>query len=553
MVLSSVPWLSYLEQLNSFVAQAGVTKVQVPWLEYLSQLCDLTKQIEYAKLLATGAGAYAAYKVIYALWLSPLRNIPGPFLARITGKRAEYFGLTGAQGHKAIADYEKYGDIYVFQPNSIVICNPADIRTVLGSSSFTKTEVFRKMEYDGISPLVATVDPKLARVKKRQVGPYLSTSYLVKMEKAILTHGVLAIKGKWDGLLDAATNGQVEVNYQKTFLNATFDTMGSVAFGKEFGSLRDNDQRISKWLEAGLAYLGLRLLFPFLAVFPFSLALAPLERLNEEYRNYGAESIATRRELLARLEKDGHMGEKPADLLQGLLEAVDPETKARMSDMEIVVETTSLIGAGSETSANTLTWTIHLFMLYPECYKRAMEEVRSVFDKDHVITFSEAKERLPYLESCIYESLRLCPAAGALTPRVVPKQGVVLSGHFIPGGTEINACIHGANWNKRYWKEPYLFDPTRFLDNDEAKRNLFSFGYGVRLCPGKQLALFEILIILANLLKDYDFRLPEDYTVCGPSILNEHGYPKIMDTKIVVTSSPANIERDCRIVISRRQ
>ncbi|KAJ1954329.1 hypothetical protein GGI12_005812, partial [Dipsacomyces acuminosporus] len=52
-------------------------------------------------------------------------------------------------------------------------------------------------------------------------------------------------------------------------------------------------------------------------------------------------------------------------------------------------------------------------MLYPECYRRAVEEVRSAFSRDHLITFSEAKAQLPYIEACIHESLRL---AGVATP-----------------------------------------------------------------------------------------------------------------------------------------
>ncbi|KAJ1955580.1 hypothetical protein GGI12_005527, partial [Dipsacomyces acuminosporus] len=80
--------------------------------------------------------------------------------------------------------------------------------------------------------------------------------------------------------------------------------------------------------------------------------------------------------------------------------------------------------------------------------------------------------------------------------------------------------------NKRYWKNPYHFDPTRFLDSDEAKRNVFTFSYGARVCPGRQLSWFEMLTTLANILKDYDMRFPDDYSIRGPHVLDDKGYPK---------------------------
>ncbi|KAJ1933381.1 hypothetical protein FBU59_006046, partial [Linderina macrospora] len=216
----------------------------------------------------------------------------------------------------------------------------------------------------------------------------------------------------------------------------------------------------------------------------------------------------------------------------------------------ILAETIVTLLAGSETSSNTLLWTIHLLLLNPVSMKRVVDEVRTKFAKDHVITYSEGRTGLPFLEACLYESMRLKPVSGGQWPRLVPKGGVTVCGHFLPEGTEVCLNFSGIHHHADYWSDPYAFNPERFMDNDEAKRKLLTFGTGVRICPGRNLAWLEMVPILANLLKDFDIGLPDNVPF-GPEILDEDGYPKVMDSKHFIVPAPTNSDRDGRIIISR--
>ncbi|KAI8322152.1 cytochrome P450 [Martensiomyces pterosporus] len=525
---------------------------EVDWLDILGRLNAVVSRLGYTNILATSAGVLAAYKAIYALYLSPLRNVPGPFLARLTNKRAEFLGAAGEQARKAREEYELYGDIYVYQPNAVSISNPADIRTVLGSHVFPKAAFYNATDSLGEKTLLSARDPQLASMKRRQIGPYFSSSYLARAEPAIMKHGIYALKEKWDRLLNASADGKAEVNYHKDFLLATFDIIGALAFGKGFGALKNDDHTIVKWMSATVTLFGANSLLPLVTIFPFSLLMWPWQRQYNKLIVHGGKCIAERRELLAKLGKNAAEGEKPADLLQGFIDAEDPESKIKMTPNQVHAESLLMLTVGSETSSNTLLTTVHLLMLYPIHYKRAVEEVRSVFDREHTITYAEAKSKLPFVEACLYESMRVAPVTGGQWPRVAPEGGVTLSGHFIPAGTEIHVNISGANLNKNYWNDPYLFDPTRFVNNEEAKRNMLAFSAGIRICPGKHLAWIEMLTILANALKDYDFALPKGYTLCGPNVLDENGYPKLMDSLHFFVTIPKNSARDCRLVISKR-
>ncbi|KAJ1958203.1 hypothetical protein GGI12_004795, partial [Dipsacomyces acuminosporus] len=159
---------------------------QIPWLEYIEQIRALAERVGYTKILAAGTSAYAIYKVVYALCLSPLRKVPGPLFARLTDMRSIIFSVTGYQAHKAIEEYEKYGDVYVYKPEAVSISNPEDLRLVLGSHDFTKTSLYDKLDLLGEIVTIAARDPQFAKIRRRQIGPYFSHSYLAKMEQNIL-------------------------------------------------------------------------------------------------------------------------------------------------------------------------------------------------------------------------------------------------------------------------------------------------------------------------------------------------------------------------------
>ncbi|KAI8321881.1 cytochrome P450 [Martensiomyces pterosporus] len=106
--------------------------------------------------------------------------------------------------------------------------------------------------------------------------------------------------------------------------------------------------------------------------------------------------------------------------------------------------------------------------------------------------------------------------------------------------------------NKDVWDEQHTFNPERFIDNEENKRNVLTFSSGVRVCPGRNLAWIEMLTTLANMFNAYDFALPED-ALFTPDKLDKHGQPVIMPQKMNVINGPRFPERDCQVVISKRQ
>ncbi|ORX71948.1 cytochrome P450, partial [Linderina pennispora] len=391
------------------------------------------------RLVAIIAGGYASYKIVHALFFSPLRHIP--------------WLIPGPWGKWTKRSTRMYGDIYVIGPNAVSISDPSDF--YIGFDTF------------GVENTVSARNPKVASMLKRQLGPYFNPAYISKMEHDILRYGILGLKSKWDSELAQSLSGSIEINYNRDFTLATLDSISALVFGTEPRGLKDNDVTGRRLVH------GIHGAMPLFKFFPI----------------------------------------------------LNPKTP--MDERQIHASSIEMMLAGTGTTSNALQWATHLLMLHPEIRARAVDEVRSNFAAGHVITYADVRKSLPFVEACIYEALRLCP------------------GHFIPEGTEI--CVsYSAHGN-----EPFKYDPTRFLDNDKSRSNFLTFSSGVRICSGRHLAWAEVSTILANMLKDYDLSLPNDYTHLGPSVLDDSGYPKLMESVIYAVTTPAHPQRDCRLVLTK--
>jgi cytochrome P450 len=506
------------------------------------------RQIGYGGALVGLALLYTAWKLLYALYFSPLRHIPGPLASRLSGKRGTWAVITGKAAAVAQSDYEAYGDVYVAKPNAVFLCDPEDARHVLAIGEFRKTDMYRIFEYEGVPNVSTFTDPIEANRRRRQLHPFFNYGYLAKMESKILEHGFLALRQRWDSAIRAnKANGEdTIVNYRIDTQLAMFDITGALVFGRDFHALRETNLDYTSWVNNTLTYMLLNHYFPLLKNWPFSRLTHRLKKSYDALAKFSRESIAIRKKHL----QDG--GDKPIDLLQALLDAEEPESKIRMTSLEVQTESISMLVGGSESTSSVISWVIHFLLLYPAAMAKVVHEVRSKFAPDHVVTHAESRAELPYLEACIYETLRCIPTASTSFPRISHRRGITVKGLYIPPSTEIVTNKCAAHIHRETWRDPFDFMPARFLDDAEAKRNMLSFAYGTRVCIGKNLAWVVMIVTLANLFKDYDVGLPADSTF-RPDNVDENGRPRIMPTKLGVATMPADPERDCRMIIRERE
>ncbi|KAJ2089536.1 hypothetical protein GGI16_006216, partial [Coemansia sp. S142-1] len=160
------------------------------WLVEQLQVNVIAKWYIYVRYLLLVLVALVIHRVYVAFWTSPLRNIRGSFVSRITSLRTELYSVGGYSSYLAKTDFENYGDISVLMPNAVGIGNPADIRALLGNPTVRKADHYKVLRFTGTENTVSARDFELANSRHRQLGPYFNPSYLSKMEQKIMDHGI---------------------------------------------------------------------------------------------------------------------------------------------------------------------------------------------------------------------------------------------------------------------------------------------------------------------------------------------------------------------------
>ncbi|KAG5984550.1 hypothetical protein E4U55_004333 [Claviceps digitariae] len=502
------------------------------------------QRLGWASLITAIICIWLSWRLTWAILLSPLRKVPGPFLARLTSHRGNINNFSGTVALQVQQDMARYGSVYVFKPNAICISHPEDVRMILGTEDFRKADFFSIFDDGVVKNIVSQREPALARIRRRQIGPYFNYGYLARMESIIQRYGYEAIRTKWESLMAESNEQPIEVNYRHDTQLVTFDIMSALAFGRDPDSLSQGRSSITESVEAIMNILDYWPVLILLSFLPFSLMMRPWKTMYRKLAAYSKTSVQMRKEHIAK------GGDAPTDILQAFIDAEDPESNIRMSADEIQAECIMMMLAGSETTSSAIMWSIHLLLLHPKCLNKVVMEIRQHFTVGHCVSHRDVLEKLPYLEACVYESLRVSPTTAGLTPRISRSRGVVLQGHYIPPGTEIFVNLRSVNMDDKFWDEPQKFRPERFVNCEVAKKNLFTFSYGPRNCIGRNLAWVEMLTITANILKDYDIHLPAD-SIYSPENINEHGVPHLLPAKCFIASFPSKPDRDCRMMISR--
>ena len=137
----------------------------------------------------------------------------------------------------------------------------------------------------------------------------------------------------------------------------------------------------------------------------------------------------------------------PPDLLTQLLRALDPETGRGMSLEDVRANIVTFIGAGHETTANALTWTLYLLSQAPDWRERVEAEVDANFDPAGE---GDPTERLPTARAAIEEAMRLYPPAAMLSREAIGEDGsrAEKSPLQLSSSSRPTCCIDTARYGK---------------------------------------------------------------------------------------------------------
>ncbi|XP_068605729.1 cytochrome P450 2K1-like [Brachionichthys hirsutus] len=171
-----------------------------------------------------------------------------------------------------------------------------------------------------------------------------------------------------------------------------------------------------------------------------------------------------------------------------------------------------LFAAGTDTTANTLQWSLLYMAKYPHVQDQVQEELIRVIGSRQVRV--EDRKYLPYTDAVIHEAQRFANIAPLAIPHRT-SQDVTFQGYFIKKGTSVVVLLSSVLFDESEWESPHTFNPSHFLDKEGRfiRRDAFlPFSAGRRVCLGEGLARMELFLFFTSLLQRFRFTPPPGVT-----------------------------------------
>jgi cytochrome P450 len=197
------------------------------------------------------------------------------------------------------------------------------------------------------------------------------------------------------------------------------------------------------------------------------------------------------------------------DIFSRLCQAASSDG-AKLTDDEIVNHMVFLMVAGHDTTASSLTMMAYELARHPEWQEQCRQEMQGLGPSGP--TYDELK-RFEKTEWVFKEAVRLYPPIPVIPRRVMRERE--FGGYKIPANATVILNVGFIQRMPEWWDEPDKFDPLRFgparAEHLRHPYSWFPFGGGAHLCSGMHLALVEVKLFFALLLKNYELRLKDGY------------------------------------------
>ncbi len=383
-----------------------------------------------------------------------------------------------------------------------VVSDPAAIRHVLvdNVANYRKDALQLRILRPGLGNGLFTAEGDEWRMQRRALAPLFTPRAVAEFLPA-MAQSASWLEARWRGLREGR-----RIDVASEMSRVTLDVLERTIFPQ--GLARD-PASFAKAMGSYFETIG--------RLHPLDIAGAPSwmprvgKRKPEASLRFFASAVddivAARRRWLETEQE----GEPPRDLLTRLLSARDPQTGAGLDEASVRANVLTFIGAGHETTANGLAWSLYLLALHPEWRAQVEREV----DEALVEGVTEAAlQKLVRTRATFDEALRLYPPAASLSREAIGPDE--LCGRPIRAGATVVISPWVLHRHRKLWERPDYFDPTRFMPGRREAIDRFAylpFGAGPRLCIGMGFALQEAVVLLASIMKNVRLDLAPGHEV----------------------------------------
>ncbi|PWY91666.1 putative cytochrome P450 [Aspergillus sclerotioniger CBS 115572] len=443
-------------------------------------MADLRASLPWALVIAVVG--YSIARILYNLFLHPLRHFPGPWWAACSHLHEFYFDVIqrGMFMWQIERMHQQYGPIVRINPREIHISDPTFYNEIYaGGSRRRDKDPYFTPAFSAPLSMVATNDHDHHRFRRSILNGFFSKRSVLQLEPMI--------QQKVDKLLSRFTaahdDGDI-IATEDAYAALTADVISFYSYGHSFNYL--DHPTFNSNVRRGVN--GMTHVVHFNRFFPVLLGvlrIIPLEVVRK-VQPYAALVIDMRNTLKQMAASSVESRETKASRMT-MFEAMNGDeipaverTIERLTD-----EAQILIAAGTETTARVLVILTYYLCLHQDILLRLRKEL-SKLGTDRP-TWTDL-ENVPYLRAVINEGLRLSIGLTIRLPRIAPDEDLVYKNWVIPRGTPMSSSSYLIAMNPELFPNPKTFNPDRWLEAADKGENLTqyltNFTKGSRSCVG---------------------------------------------------------------------
>ncbi|KAK2591845.1 hypothetical protein QQS21_010454 [Conoideocrella luteorostrata] len=433
-------------------------------------------------------------QAVHSVLTNPTSKIPGPWYSKWTDVILKYQWFIGQRPYYVHSLHQKYGPIVRVSPSEVMVTDLDAIKIIYSTrETYRKSKFYYIFSGLPVFSLFSTTDVDHHRKLRRLMASQLSESSLKSLIPQVSSRVELAIQRMKE---EAKTRGVTDV-FKWTLFMAT-DVIGELSFGESFKMLEQGEKnQYAKDLESISSVSKSRNVFPFFfqLVQRYPTALPLLREMDKKAKRL----IGYARQSLQRYQD--YIDSDPATVKQTFFTKMfKAQEDEKITFNEIVVNAQAFIVAGSDTTANTLTYLFWTVGKRPDLRDALVKEIQTLPEgfTDHDL------RELPLLNQTIEETLRLYSSVPAALPREVPPGGADIGGYWLKAGTSVGTQSYTLHRDPNIFPEPYEFDPKRWENPTKAMTEAFMpFGRGPRICIGLHLAYIELRLATVRFFQEF--------------------------------------------------
>ncbi|WMV56501.1 hypothetical protein MTR67_049886 [Solanum verrucosum] len=306
--------------------------------------------------------------------------------------------------------------------------------------------------------------------------------------------------------LKQAASNHIEVDLSAKLASLSANMSCLMVLGKKYMEEEFDDRGFKNIMEETVviaASPNIGEFFPFLSVFDLQGFIARMKELAKIFDDFFEKVIDEHVQ-----SKDQKKAKDIIDTMMTIMQSGEAEFKFDRRHVKAVL--LDLLIASTDTISTAIDWIFSELLRHPKVMKKLQNELEQAVGINRMVEESDL-EKLEYLDTVIKEGLRLHPPSPLLTPHESIEDCIV-DGFDIPKGSRLFVNVWAIGRDLEAWPEPEKFMPERFIDSNIDLRGhdfqLLPFGSGRRSCPGLQLGLTTIRLVLAQFVHCFDWELP---------------------------------------------